>query len=148
MTRKVFAVPPQSQPSPGAAVAAVINGTPGDDVPEQSRRIRSTRSPKRHDYARADQTTSGGNDVTRAADGNDLHGGRGNDCRGGSRKRPSLRRFHWMRIGGMATTGRQEQGSQIVAEYGNDSLFGGWVRIACSGSGNDDPRARTDGDRF
>jgi len=140
------------------SAAAVVVGTPGDDV------LRGTNQPDRISafagndlvYARAggDEVRAGaGNDGVPAGDGGDLaYGGRGNDVIGGGNGGDRL-------YGGSDSDGvRDGDGDDRAAGnrgpddvsggYGDDSLYGGWgADRVFGGPGSDELHAlAADGD--
>jgi Ca2+-binding RTX toxin-like protein len=141
-----------------AAVAAVITGTPGNDV------LRGTEQPDRISafagndvvYARGggdDIRAGAGSDAVRAADGSDLaYGGGGNDVVAGGDGHDRLYGGSDADqvIGGDGSDrAAGNKGADVVSgNDGPDSLFGGWgADRVFGGNGNDELHAlAADGD--
>ena len=154
MRRKVFAVMAAAGALglTGAAMAAVINGTPGDDVLRGTEHADQIHAFAGNDavYARggADDVRAGsGNDGTRAADGNDLvYGGRGNDVIAGGNGNDRLYGGSDSDevVGGDGNdrAAGNRGADSVSGNDGNDSLFGGWgADRVFGGSGNDELHA-------
>jgi Ca2+-binding RTX toxin-like protein len=134
------------------AAAAVIAGTPGDDVLRGSTQADHISAFAGNDlvYGRGggDDVRAGtGNDVVRGADGNDLvYGGHGNDVVAGG---DGNDRLHGGSESDQVSGGNGNdraagnKGDDVVSgNDGNDDLFGGWgADRVHGGSGNDDLHA-------
>ena len=130
------------------AAAAVITGTPGDDVlrgTEQADRI-SAFAGNDLDYARdgADEVRAGaGNDGVRDADGPDLvYGGRGDDVvaggDGSDRLYGGSDSDQVMGGDGNDRAAGNRGADAVSGNEGNDSLFGGWGPDRLFGAGGND----------